>query len=110
MTRTEVPPKGSNSVQNHENKTNTEFLFFSDSAEATRVRLRRDLMASPEKKIAHFWFPCGHKVAQQTGNRIDSTRVDEKINFDFRGDPLGRVGNVSETFNFRNISGPNLNC
>jgi hypothetical protein len=44
-------------------------------------------MASPEKKTANFRFPCGHKVGQQTGNRIDSTRVDEKINFDFRGDP-----------------------
>jgi hypothetical protein len=59
-------------------------------------------MASPEKKIANFRFPCGHKVAQQTGNRIDSTQVDEKINFDFRGDPLGG----SEIENFRTISGP----
>ena len=63
------------------------------------VPIRRDLMASPEKKIANFRFPCGHKVAQQTGNRIDSTQVDEKINFDFRGDPLeGRKLKISEPF------------
>ncbi len=56
-------------------------------------------MASPEKKIANFRFPCGHKVAQQTGNRIDSTQVNEKINFDFRGDPLeGRKLKISEPF------------
>jgi hypothetical protein len=56
-------------------------------------------MASPEKKIANFRFPCGHKVAQQTGNRIDSTQVDEKINFDFRGDPLeGRKLKISKPF------------
>jgi hypothetical protein len=56
-------------------------------------------MASPEKKIANFRFPCGHKVAQQSGNRIDSTRVDAKINFDFRGDPLeGRNLKISKPF------------
>ena len=64
-------------------------------------------MASPEKKIANFRFPCGHKVAQQTGNRIDSTQVDEKINFDFRGDPLeGRkcFGNFQFPKHFRTQS------
>jgi hypothetical protein len=44
-----------------------------------RPYITSGLMAIPEKKVAKFRFSCGHQVAQQPGNWIDSTRVDPKI-------------------------------